>query len=104
MSRPPLEDSNVTCTVLAAHGMPQHAAEAQRAEVEAAVAKAKAWLAEVKLVTQEDKVSRVGPVQCRQGGNDRMPSGERRRPTSCRTSDAASYRTCHGAKGRLVGR
>jgi N-acyl-D-amino-acid deacylase len=59
MSRPPLEDSNVTCTVLAAYGMRQHAAESQRAEVEAAVTKATAWLAQAKLESQEDKTARL---------------------------------------------
>jgi N-acyl-D-amino-acid deacylase len=50
--------------------MRQHAAEAQRAEVESAVAKAKAWLAEVKLVTQEDKVSRLWGLDLLGGGDD----------------------------------
>jgi len=68
MSRPPLEDSNVTCTVLAAYGMRQHAAETQRADVEAAVSKAQAWLAQVKLETQEDKVSRLWGIELLGGG------------------------------------
>ncbi|HUY34046.1 MAG TPA: prenyltransferase/squalene oxidase repeat-containing protein [Pirellulales bacterium] len=59
MSRPPLEDSNVTCTVLAAHGMRRHAAETQRAEVDAAVSKAKDWLAQAKVESQEDQVARL---------------------------------------------
>jgi len=73
MSRPPLEDSNVTCTVLAAYGMRQHAAETQRAEVEAAVSKAQAWLAQAKLESQEDKVARLWGIDLLggdEGGGD----------------------------------
>jgi N-acyl-D-amino-acid deacylase len=57
--RPPLEDSNVTCTVLAAYGLQKFAAENQRAEATDAINKAKRWLAEVKLESQEDRAARL---------------------------------------------
>ena len=56
-SRPPLEDSNVTCTVLAIRGIERYAAPSQRAEVDAAVLRAKTWLATAPLESQEDKVA-----------------------------------------------
>ncbi|HUY89582.1 MAG TPA: prenyltransferase/squalene oxidase repeat-containing protein [Pirellulales bacterium] len=58
-SRPPLEDSNVTCTVLAAHGLQKFAAESRQAEAAAAIDKAKRWLAEAKLESQEDRAARL---------------------------------------------
>lgn len=58
-SRPPLEESNLTCTVLAADGLQHFAAESQRAEADAAIDKAKRWLAEAKLESQEDRAARL---------------------------------------------
>ena len=58
-SRPPLEDSNVMCTVLAAYGMGKYASESQRAEVEKAIAKAKQWLAAAPIESQEDRAARL---------------------------------------------
>ena len=59
LSRPPLEDSNVTCTVLAAFGLQHFAAESQRSEVAAALDKAKNFLAGAKLESQEDSAARL---------------------------------------------
>lgn len=58
-SRPPLEESNVMCTVLAAYGLQHFAAESQRAEAASAIDKAKRWLAEAKLESQEDRAARL---------------------------------------------
>lgn len=57
--RPPAEESLVLCTVLAATGVAQYAAEAQREKASAAVEKARRWLAAAKLESQEDKVARL---------------------------------------------
>ena len=61
-SRPPLEESNISCTVLAAYGLQKFAAEVQRGEAAAALDKAKRWLAAAKLESQEDRVSRLWAV------------------------------------------
>ena len=58
-SRPPLEDSNITCTTLAIYGLQKYAAESQRAEAEAAVARATTWLRDTKLESQEDRCARL---------------------------------------------
>jgi N-acyl-D-amino-acid deacylase len=59
VSRPPLEDSYVTCTALAVQGMKRYATAAQRAGVETAIAKAKAWLESAPVKSQEDKTARL---------------------------------------------
>jgi len=59
VSRPPLEESYLTCTVLAVQGITRYAVPSQRAAVEAAVAKAKAWLATAAVKGQEDKAARL---------------------------------------------
>ena len=59
VNRPPLEDSYVTCTVLAIQGMKRYAGDPQREKVEAAIAKAKAWLATAPAKGQEDKAARL---------------------------------------------
>jgi N-acyl-D-amino-acid deacylase len=58
-SRPPLEDSNVTSTVLAAYGMQELASEARSEEVRVAVERARKWLAAAPLVSQEDLTMRL---------------------------------------------
>jgi N-acyl-D-amino-acid deacylase len=59
VSRPPLEESYVTCTILAVQGMKRYAAPSQRAAVDAATVKAKAWLATASVRGQEDKAARL---------------------------------------------
>jgi N-acyl-D-amino-acid deacylase len=59
MCRPPLEESYVTCTVLAIQGMKRFADASQRAGVDTAIAKAKAWLATAALRGQEDMAARL---------------------------------------------
>ena len=58
-SRPPLEESNVTCTTLAVYGLQKCAAESQRPLAVAAIDKAANWLAEAKLESQEDRCFRL---------------------------------------------
>jgi N-acyl-D-amino-acid deacylase len=55
-SRPPMEDSNVTSTVLATYGMQKFATESQRESVDAAIDRAKKWLDAASLDSQEDRV------------------------------------------------
>lgn len=57
--RPPAEESLVLCTVMAAAGIRQYAAEAQREAASTAVEKSRHWLAAAKMESQEDKVSRL---------------------------------------------
>lgn len=61
-SRPPLEDSNFTCTILAVYYMQKFADEETRGPVEAAAARAKAWLLRAEPVSHEDRVSRLGAL------------------------------------------
>jgi N-acyl-D-amino-acid deacylase len=59
VSRPPLEESHVTCTVLAIQGMKRYAVPSQRADVDAAIGKAGAWLATAAVMSHEDRVARL---------------------------------------------
>lgn len=52
--RPPLEDSEVTSTVLAALGLDRYAAANQRAEANRAIDAARRWLQSAPLASQED--------------------------------------------------
>lgn len=53
-NRPPLEVSSVSCTVLSAIGIRRFASESQQEQVDQAVARAQAWLANASLTEQED--------------------------------------------------
>ena len=57
--RPPLEESNVTSTVLAAQGIDRYAPPALRDKTDEAIAKALAWLTNAPLASQEDRVARL---------------------------------------------
>lgn len=72
VSRAPLEESYVTCTVLAAIGMKRYASPAQRVSVEASIARARAWLATAALRGQEDKVARLWGVHALGGKADEL--------------------------------
>ncbi len=52
-SRPPLEDSNVTCTTLAIYGLQKYAAVSQRPAAKASVEKGVRWLDKAPLECQE---------------------------------------------------
>ncbi|MFO0907949.1 MAG: amidohydrolase family protein [Isosphaeraceae bacterium] len=58
-NRPPLEESTITCTVLAAQGLRRFAPPETKARAEKAEAKAIAWLAQAPLRVQEDRVFRL---------------------------------------------
>jgi len=58
-SRPPMEDSRETTTVLSIIGLKKYAAESQRTEADAAIEKAKRWIEKCEPVSQEDRVSRL---------------------------------------------
>ncbi|HVX12270.1 MAG TPA: prenyltransferase/squalene oxidase repeat-containing protein [Pirellulales bacterium] len=57
--RPPLEESNVTCTTLAVYGLQKYTAESQRSSAKSAIDKAVQWLSTAKLECQEDKCFRL---------------------------------------------
>jgi len=58
-NRPPLEQSNALTTVMSAYSMQQYATDAQRKRVDAAVKKARKWLSDAKLESQEDHNARL---------------------------------------------
>jgi N-acyl-D-amino-acid deacylase len=62
-SRPPLEDSDFTCTVLAVHYLRRFAGGAQRAQVEEAAERAGVWLRAATPASQEDLNSRLGGLR-----------------------------------------
>jgi N-acyl-D-amino-acid deacylase len=61
-SRPPLEDSNFTCTILAVYYMRKFAEPGQKDAVEAAAVRARDWLLSARPLTHEDAVSRLGAL------------------------------------------
>ncbi len=61
-NRPPLEDSNFTCTILAVYYMGKFASEDQKPAVEAATQRARTWILETKPASHEDRVSRLGAL------------------------------------------
>ncbi|MFL5342434.1 MAG: prenyltransferase/squalene oxidase repeat-containing protein [Gemmataceae bacterium] len=58
-TRPPLEESKVTGTVLAVAGLKRYATEEQRQLAVAAIDTAKGWLVAAKPVSQEDRAARL---------------------------------------------
>jgi N-acyl-D-amino-acid deacylase len=59
VSRPPMEDSFQTTTVLSIIGLQKYATDEQRGDVEAAVSQAGAWIDASQVTSQEDRVSRL---------------------------------------------
>jgi acetyl esterase/lipase len=57
--RPPLEESDLTCTVLAAYTLEKFADEPQQAKIEAALERAKTWLDSAELSSTEDTVMKA---------------------------------------------
>lgn len=58
-NRPPLEESLVTCTVLAAYGLEKYAVESQRGDARQAIDRARKWLSQATLVSQEDRAMKL---------------------------------------------
>lgn len=75
--RPPMEESLVTCAVLAAYGIQQFAADGQRAGAEAAVAKAVRWLAAARLESLEDKASRLWGLHLLKGSAEELAAAKK---------------------------
>lgn len=75
--RPPLEESNLTCTTLAIYGLQRFGAATQMADVDAAIAKATIWLAETKPVSQEDRCFRLLSLHLLGGANDERANAQR---------------------------
>jgi N-acyl-D-amino-acid deacylase len=71
-NRPPLEESLVTCTILAAYGLEKYADEAQRDDARQAVDRARKWLAEAKLTSQEDKAMKLWGVHLLGGDEQKL--------------------------------
>lgn len=61
-NRPPLEESNITCSILAVYYMGKFTTEAQREHVDAAAARAREWVLKVEPRSHEDLVSRLGAL------------------------------------------
>jgi len=59
VNRPPMEESQAFCTVLAIMGIRKYAAPGQKEIADAAVAKAKTWLAKVQPSSHEDRAARL---------------------------------------------
>ena len=58
-NRPPLEESNVMCTVLSIYGLRNYQVASQKEQATAAIEKAKTWLATAPLASQEDKTAKL---------------------------------------------
>jgi N-acyl-D-amino-acid deacylase len=71
-SRPPLEDSDLTCTVLAIQYLEKYAEEQQRDAVAAAIARGRAWLLEAQPGSQEDRNSLLGGLALRRAEAERV--------------------------------
>jgi N-acyl-D-amino-acid deacylase len=71
-NRPPLEESLVTCTVLATRGLQKFAAPDRREASEAAIARARAWLDVAGMKRQEDRNSRLWGLHLLGADDDRI--------------------------------
>ncbi|MEQ8787356.1 MAG: terpene cyclase/mutase family protein [Pirellulaceae bacterium] len=57
--RPPMSESDIACTTIAAYYLPMLAVEPQQGEIEKSVAKARTWLEAAEAKSQEDKNLRL---------------------------------------------
>jgi N-acyl-D-amino-acid deacylase len=71
-NRPPLEESNITCTTLAIYGLQKYAAPAQQAPAEAAIKSAALWLDAATPESQEDKCFRLWSLSLLAGDAERV--------------------------------
>jgi N-acyl-D-amino-acid deacylase len=76
-TRPPLEESHVSCTVLSAYGLVRYAPEEQQDEAARSVERAKTWLASAKLESQEDKNGRLWGLHLLGGTHDEIETARR---------------------------
>lgn len=84
--RPPLETSNVSCTVLSAAGIKRCQTESQKERAAEAITKAKAWLASASLDDQEDLNFALWGEKLLDGSQDRI-ADLRKRILSARHPD-----------------
>lgn len=77
-SRPPLEASYVTCTVLSAYYLQKFATESQREPADAAVSKAMSWLATAKIESGEDRAFLLWGLHLFGAGHDRIKAARER--------------------------
>ncbi len=75
-TRPPLEDSNVTCTILAVYYMGKFASDEQRAEVKQATERARDWMLTAELESHEDHVSLLGALALLKADPEEIARGQ----------------------------
>jgi len=61
-NRPPLEESDITCTILAVYYMGKFASDDQQPDVDEATKRARAWILGSEPESHEDRVSRLGAL------------------------------------------
>ena len=84
--RPPLSESLVTATVIAADFSRKYATESQREQAEAATGRARAWLDKTELQSQEDHVVRLWGLKLL-GGDEGQLSAARDQVTARQRPD-----------------
>ena len=91
-SRPPLEDSNVTCTTLAIYGLQKYAAVSQRPAAKASVEKGVRWLDKAPLECQEDRCFRLWSLRLL-GAPDEQLARVRQTVLAAQRDDGGSAQT-----------
>lgn len=86
MSRPPLEDSNVTCTVLSCRQLKVFARGKQREAAEKAVGRGQAWLAKAELASSEDHAARLWGLHLL-GGDEELLQAARQQVLALQRKD-----------------
>lgn len=75
--RPPLEESEVACTVLAAYRLVKYASDDQKSEARQAVERATAWLGRAELGSQEDRNFRLWGLSLLDGDATQIAAARR---------------------------
>lgn len=91
-SRPPLEDSNVTCTTLAIYGLQKYTADSQRPAAKASIEKAARWLEKSPLECQEDRCFRLWSLRLL-GAPDQQIAGLRQAVLGAQRDDGGWAQT-----------
>lgn len=71
-NRPPLQESEITSTVMSVHFMQKYADESQKPRVAESVAKAKKWLFAAKINSQEDRNSQLSALLMLRGEKEKV--------------------------------
>ena len=91
-SRPPLEDSNVTCTTLAIYGLQKYVPDSQSSAAKASVEKAARWLDKAPLECQEDRCFRLWSLRLL-GAPDEQLAGVRQAVLASQCDDGGWAQT-----------